>query len=652
MKQNMLVLIILFVSTFCFGQARTQPQLKIGKSKKLTTNFSNSGKNARSEINGYIPTDPISNTVAGESRSGHSQAQTSGEVLYSSANDNAPHTFYNKTDDTDFNNSTEDWTVELTVNDNRKFDNTLKIGVNGNATDGIDKLLGEYDLPPMPPFGVFDTRILLPEQNLSSLIDYRAPADTIEYIIQFQAGSSGYPFTITWDNNSLLYGKYTIQDIFGGEIYNVNMNENSSIVIDNGDINRLRITYIETYNRDIVVEKGWNMVSIPFEGFDMEAESVFSSSLDNIFSFDNGYVSADTLKTGKGYWVEYDSHDVISFRGSKTSNTIEVDSGWNFIGIPNQTYSLNNLTTDPLNIIASNFYTYIIGRYFTINELKECTGYWVKFCTDGTLTFHNETKEEVTEQEKSRTGFSTTIRIRDDLRNTTTLYLGIDTAATDGLDSQLSEYELPPYPPKGAFDARLVLPDSNLTSYNDYRAGGDYFTGTVEHRVKLQYASGAELLALTVNIPQVTGSVIMLIQDADDPQNFSQELREGKTRIEFDNQDIKELLVKVFYTSPLPVEEEAEVPTKYGLSQNFPNPFNPSTTISFALPVEAKVKVTLYNALGEKVSEVANRSYNAGVQAVNFDASELASGMYIYQISAQGVDGSNFVDTKKMMLMK
>ncbi|GJQ62151.1 MAG: hypothetical protein SCALA702_12040 [Melioribacteraceae bacterium] len=94
------------------------------------------------------------------------------------------------------------------------------------------------------------------------------------------------------------------------------------------------------------------------------------------------------------------------------------------------------------------------------------------------------------------------------------------------------------------------------------------------------------------------------------------------------------------------------VPTEYSLGQNYPNPFNPSTRIKFAVPVDSKVTVTLYNMLGQKLRDVVSRSYSVGLHEVDFNASELSSGMYIYSISAQGVDGSNFVDTKKMMLLK
>ncbi len=89
------------------------------------------------------------------------------------------------------------------------------------------------------------------------------------------------------------------------------------------------------------------------------------------------------------------------------------------------------------------------------------------------------------------------------------------------------------------------------------------------------------------------------------------------------------------------------IPSVFSLAQNYPNPFNPSTTISFALPQHANVKLVVYNSLGEEVAELVNREMNAGFQSVNFDASNLSSGLYFYRISA-----GNFVDVKKMILIK
>ena len=99
------------------------------------------------------------------------------------------------------------------------------------------------------------------------------------------------------------------------------------------------------------------------------------------------------------------------------------------------------------------------------------------------------------------------------------------------------------------------------------------------------------------------------------------------------------------------VENEA-VPTVYSLSQNYPNPFNPSTTVKFGIPQAADVTIKIYDILGQEVKTLVNRNLAPGFHTVNFDASNLISGMYIYRIQANGVDGSNFTDVKKMLLVK
>lgn len=100
------------------------------------------------------------------------------------------------------------------------------------------------------------------------------------------------------------------------------------------------------------------------------------------------------------------------------------------------------------------------------------------------------------------------------------------------------------------------------------------------------------------------------------------------------------------------VEVDFGTPKSYVLNQNHPNPFNPATTISFQLPVESKVKIEIFNSLGQQVSEIVNSDYTAGVHKIEFNASELASGIYYYAITAVGIDGNNFSSTKKMLLLK
>ena len=95
-------------------------------------------------------------------------------------------------------------------------------------------------------------------------------------------------------------------------------------------------------------------------------------------------------------------------------------------------------------------------------------------------------------------------------------------------------------------------------------------------------------------------------------------------------------------------EVEVEVvPSNYELFQNYPNPFNPTTNIKFSLPEDSKVIINIYNMLGQKVMELINSDYQAGFHQVQLNASRLASGVYVYSISAK-----NFSAVKKMVLMK
>ncbi|MEN8194048.1 MAG: LamG-like jellyroll fold domain-containing protein, partial [Bacteroidota bacterium] len=90
-----------------------------------------------------------------------------------------------------------------------------------------------------------------------------------------------------------------------------------------------------------------------------------------------------------------------------------------------------------------------------------------------------------------------------------------------------------------------------------------------------------------------------------------------------------------------------QIPVTYSLDQNYPNPFNPSTTIQFGLPKASDVKVTVYNAIGQVVEELVNGHLNAGYHKLNFNASNISSGIYFYRITA-----GDFVNVKKMILLK
>ena len=100
------------------------------------------------------------------------------------------------------------------------------------------------------------------------------------------------------------------------------------------------------------------------------------------------------------------------------------------------------------------------------------------------------------------------------------------------------------------------------------------------------------------------------------------------------------------------VEVNVTAPKVYSLAQNYPNPFNPTTQINFSLATDSKVTLKVFDILGQEVATLLNGNLLAGPHFVNFDASKLTSGVYLYRMDATGADGSNFTAIKKMLLTK
>ncbi|MBK7629629.1 MAG: T9SS type A sorting domain-containing protein [Ignavibacteriales bacterium] len=106
------------------------------------------------------------------------------------------------------------------------------------------------------------------------------------------------------------------------------------------------------------------------------------------------------------------------------------------------------------------------------------------------------------------------------------------------------------------------------------------------------------------------------------------------------------------------VEEVMDItPADFVLEQNYPNPFNPSTQIKFSLPVNSNVKLVIFNLLGETVREIVNNEMTSGVHTVQWNANDftgkkVSSGIYFYKLDVNGIDGSEYSQVRKMMLLK
>ena len=179
----------------------------------------------------------------------------------------------------------------------------------------------------------------------------------------------------------------------------------------------------------------------------------------------------------------------------------------------------------------------------------------------------------------------------------------------------LDQYELPPAPPTGMYDFR----------FSSGRIAED-----INNAIKTIEISGVTY-PLTV---RVEGMDIRLMDET------------GKT-INVNLKDGEDIVISDATIQKLMVSSQL-IPDKYSLEQNYPNPFNPSTVIEFSLPEDvSNAKLSIYDALGELVTELVNKSLVAGKYQYQWNAEDVATGMYIYELRTD-----KFVSVKKMLLVK
>lgn len=115
-----------------------------------------------------------------------------------------------------------------------------------------------------------------------------------------------------------------------------------------------------------------------------------------------------------------------------------------------------------------------------------------------------------------------------------------------------------------------------------------------------------------------------------------------------------QIYVRVISTSGVSNDEDSYIPGEFSLGQNYPNPFNPSTTMSVGLPEKSFVRLTVYNTLGQMISQVFSGTLEAGIREFSFNAASLSSGIYLYrmEVSSQVNPKNTIIRTKKMLLLR
>jgi hypothetical protein len=393
-------------------------------------------------------------------------------------------------------------------------------------------------------------------------------------------------------------------------------------------------TIVNDDPKTIAIQPGWNMISDPVSVVHDSVRSIFPSAASSGFGYDasglsgGGYQVSPTIQNGRGYWLKFYSGKSVDIVGAPLEICADtVYRGWNMIGTPAGAISPSNIVQSPSGSAHSAFFGYNQGYYIT-DSLRPGKGYWVKVDQDGVLglsgTFHSQTTAgRVSPADYLRD--LNMITITDAEGRKQTLYIGVEPKS--GVPKDI--FEVPPQPPAGIFDVRFASQQMAVT----YPAALDK---SQDHKIQISSAAYPLRIAWTM---KAHTSVLRLRIDGKEismKENGSAEVRQPEAP----------LIIRVPGSS--------ELPREFGLAQNYPNPFNPTTAIRIALPQDARVKLIVYNTLGEEVRTLVNDVMEAGYQTVELDGSNLASGVYFYRIEAVAREDANkkFDSVMKMVLIK
>lgn len=373
-----------------------------------------------------------------------------------------------------------------------------------------------------------------------------------------------------------------------------------------------------TFQLAVGISDGWNMVSVP--GLHPENQNIITwwSGKDpaaGVFQFTGGYGSVTEVTPGIGYWMKhigsntYNTGDEWPASGIQKILNVSLSgvTGWNLIGGYHISAATSGITTTPAGLQVGSVFGYTPGSgYAPAFNLVPGYGYWIKMTAAGDINIPTSLAKgnPIADYIMSDWG---RIILTDASGKSYILYL------VDG-EVDLTQYELPPLPPAGMFDAR----------YGSQRLAE--VIGSEIQTIEMQgveYPVTVKAEGMTIRVQDETGKIV------------NQVIKSGE-----------EAVISNPIVEKLRVSSDA-IPEKYSLDQNYPNPFNPTTMISWQSPVSRHQVLKVFDVLGNEVAVLVNEFREAGRYEVEFNASRLASGIYVYRLQA-----GSFVETKKMILLR
>ncbi|OLD80634.1 MAG: hypothetical protein AUI33_01690 [Ignavibacteria bacterium 13_1_40CM_2_61_4] len=386
--------------------------------------------------------------------------------------------------------------------------------------------------------------------------------------------------------------------------------------------------------------KNWNLLSLPYGVTDTRATAVYPLASSYTWQYTGHFVRAVNVTTGPGYWVRFPAPATWAIAGEPIDQvTVAVTDGWNLIGSVAQPVSTDVLlAANPY--FVSKFFGYRGGGGFMAEDTVDPgKGYWVKASGSGQLLL-----SKAVPQGLKLTRSSLDLRELNSITFTSnsgdaqTLFFAADSAQSN----QTSSYVMPP-PMDGMFDARFSTGSSSSGSLVNI-VDPDHLQS-----IDLPIILKTAVYPLTVRweIHTLNAQAELLVGGGRSIQLEGN----GQGPIQSDPAGPDPAAGRRV-TLRLHTMSKSTLPATFELFQNFPNPFNPATSIRFSLADDSFVQLDVLNLLGQKVSAVLRRQMGAGSHSISFDASRLPSGVYFYTLHARGSAGKEFTQVKRMVLLR
>ena len=392
----------------------------------------------------------------------------------------------------------------------------------------------------------------------------------------------------------------------------------------------------------LTVQNGWNLLSLPVRASDSRKTALFPQAISPAFAYAGSYIIKDTLQLGVGYWLKFASAQSVDLGGGTVDReTLNVATGWNMIGSVSHAFPAGSVTPIPPVALMSREFGYSSG-YIIADSIKPGRAYWLKVDQSGKVLLSSgpaslplvpsNVMNSSQESEGQPLG---TLSFRQPSGIVRKLYLFSGASSAE----RNRQFELPPIPPEGSFDVRFPATQTEAVFI-----GGNGMGRALPVRI----STDVNDLTLGWDLKEPNESLSFILKNGEHSSSYVLQ-RRGSVDIRLNSPVTSAVLIPVMNGKAGDM-----LPRSVVLGQNFPNPFNPTTTIEYGVPFSAVVKLVLYDILGRQVKELASGGEAAGFYAVQWDATAASSGVYYYRLEVVNpADPARiYHETRKMFLVR